>query len=83
MALLMVLVTFAIFAGLIALVVRISGRRFPGDITGPRRDEVDYDNPYPAWNVWTNKHPAPRGEVPRVRDDFEIWESEHWPRREK
>ena len=68
-----VLVAIALFAGMIALVVRLSGRRFPGDITGPQGNEVDYDDPYPGWNIWTNKHPPPPSPLPT---DFDRWESE-------
>jgi hypothetical protein len=53
------LLTAGVFVGIVGLVVKLSGRRFPGDITGPKGNEIDYDNPYVGWNMFAKRPPEP------------------------
>jgi hypothetical protein len=43
------LAAMAFFAGIISLIAKLSGREYPGQVTCPVRNEVDYDDPYPGW----------------------------------
>jgi hypothetical protein len=75
------LFSIGVFMAITALIVKFSGRRHPGDITGPKGNEIDYDNPYPGWSMWSSREigPSLRREQrvePRYRDDFEQWETE-------
>jgi hypothetical protein len=88
---LIALLAVAIFIGLIAFVVRISGRRFPGDITGDRHRQVNYDDPYQGYTFRSNTRSVPvsdddgdDGAAPKPTDaDFEQWETDHWPGHER
>ncbi len=84
-----ILLTVGVFVAIVGLVVALSGRRFPGDITGPRPTEIDYDNPYAGWSMWAARRARDEAETAdarsgstaeKYRDDFEQWEAEHWPR---
>jgi len=81
MAVVAALFSIGVFLGVIGLIVKLSGRRHPGDITGPKGNEIDYDNPYPGWNMWSSRTigPSLRRDPPAqqpYRDDFAQWESE-------
>ena len=67
----------AFFIAFIAVVIRLSGRRFPGDITGDQGNPVDYDDYHVGWNVFgkPDPHRPPEG------DDFAKWEAEQRKRR--
>ena len=49
LTLVLALGVIAFFAGIISLIAKFSGRRYPGQVTGPLGNDVDYDNPYPGW----------------------------------
>ena len=67
----------AFFVGFIAVVVRLSGRRFPGDITGDQGNAVDYDDYHVGWNIFSK----PNLKAPPAGDDFAKWEAEQRRRR--
>jgi hypothetical protein len=78
------------FTGVVWLVIRVSGRRFPGDITGDRHRPVDYDDPYQGWTFARNGRPEAVPDpdaAPASADDFAQWEAEqrgrHGPRRDR
>lgn len=58
-----ILVGLAMLATPIVIIVKLSGRRFGGDITGPQGREVNYEDPYPGWwsffDSSTPAQPAP------------------------
>lgn len=59
-----VLVGLAMLIAPIVIIVKLSGRRFPGDITGPQGREIDYENPYPGWwSFFAGSAPAERPPV--------------------
>jgi hypothetical protein len=83
---LIALLAIAIFIGVIALIVKVSGRRFPGDITGDRHREVNYDDPYQGYLFGAKERPSPKqddGSPQPPGDDFAQWESDHWPGHER
>lgn len=51
LTLILTLAVLAFFAGIVALIARLSGRQYSGQITGPLGNEQDYDNPYPGWGA--------------------------------
>ena len=49
LTLVLTVAVMAFFAGVIALIAKLSGRKYAGEVTCPLGNEVDYENPYPGW----------------------------------
>lgn len=65
----------AFFAGIITAIAKLSGRSYPGQVTEPLGNEIDYDDPYPGWGnrlLGLNRHYEKRlAQPPAV--PFEEW----------
>jgi hypothetical protein len=75
-ALLLTVLCMAFFAGLVSLIAKLSGRAYPGHVTCPLGNEVDYDNPYPGWG---NRLFGLNTRYERALDEPPAVPFEHWP----